>query len=349
MPATGVATMSGPSEILIARNDRLGDWVLTLPLMDLIKRARPDGRLDAMCQPAVAPLLRRSAAIDDVLTCARHTPASILATAREVRRRRYAAAVVVHPDLTDTLVMWWAGVPCRSGNGYRAYAVFYNRPVRFHRGPSDRHEVEYNLNFLAALDIAAPAEIPDPHIDVTAADRDEAAALLAAAGLAGREYIVVHPGSGGSSLNWSRERYRTLVNELARTTGLAVVVTGGPAEAELAAFVAGPGAGRASLAGQTTFGALVGILAGARLFISGNTGPMHVAAAAGAPTLALFTPLRSGSPVRWGPRTRRRTILQPAGLECEKCPRSQCPHFNCMEALTVEEVWGAARRMIGSG
>jgi len=182
MPAAGGMTTPLPENILVVRNDRLGDWVLTLPLLDLIKRARPEGRLDAMCQPAVAPLLRRSPVVSDVLTCARPTPASVIATARDLRRRRYDAAVVVHPDLTDTLVMWWAGVPRRSGNGYRAYALFYNRPIRFHRGPSDRHEVEYNLNYLAALDIAAPTEIPDPHIDVTAADRAEAAGPVGGGG-----------------------------------------------------------------------------------------------------------------------------------------------------------------------
>jgi lipopolysaccharide heptosyltransferase II len=335
-------------KILVVRNDRLGDWVLTLPLLDALKAAWPACRVDVMARPALEPLLGRYPAVGGYLAGASPTPGSIGAAAARVKAERYDAAVVVHPDLTDTLVVRCAGVPVRVGNGCRAYSFLYNRPVRFHRSPSDRHEVEYNLRYLAALGLAAPSPAPDPRLDVSAEDRAEAAALLAAAGVRG-DYVVVHPGSGGSSLNWSPARYRALVTELARTTGWAVVVTGSAAEVDLAAGVAGSGPGRVSLAGRTPLGVLPGVLAGARLFISSNTGPMHVAAAVGTATLALFTPLRSGSPARWGPRTARARVLQPPALACARCPGEGCRHYNCMEAITVEEVLTAARRLAAAG
>jgi ADP-heptose:LPS heptosyltransferase len=127
--------------------------------------------------------------------------------------------------------------------------------------------------------------------------------------------------------------------------GTAVVVTGAAAEAELASYVAGEGDGRVSVAGETDLGTLLGILAGARLFVSGNTGPMHLAAAVGTPTLSLFAPFRSGSPTRWRPRGENAAVITPAGFACEKCPRERCEHYNCMEAITVETALAEARRV----
>jgi ADP-heptose:LPS heptosyltransferase len=179
----------------------------------------------------------------------------------------------------------------------------------------------------------------------TAEDRAKAGGLLARYGVPAAGYVVVHPGSGGSSLNWSPRRYRVFVAEMAKASAWAVVVTGSAAETETAAFVAGAGAGRVSVAGETDLGALVGLLAGARLFVSGNTGPMHLAAAVGTPTVSLFSPLRSGAPRRWGPVGNRSAVLVPEGRACDRCTRERCPDFNCMEAITVEEVLAAARRL----
>jgi heptosyltransferase-3 len=334
--------------VLIARGDRLGDWVLTLPLIDAIKAAAPDVRLGAMATAAAAPLLERYAAVDTVIVSKRGIRGFGETTAA-VRRGAFDAAVVVHPDMIDTLAVWCAGVKLRVGNGYRAYSPLYNRRVYLHRSPSARHEIEYNLRYLEPLGLPVPVDAPRPSLDATGADRAEARRLLASRGVATEGYVVVHPGSGGSSLNWSPQRYRVLAAELAKTPGEGVVVTGSKAEAELGRYVAGEGAGRVSVAGDTDLGALLGIIAGARLFVSGNTGPMHLAAALGTPTLSLFSPLKSGSPTRWGPRGEVTAVITPSGYACERCTRERCEHFNCLEAITVEEVLSQARRLTAEG
>jgi ADP-heptose:LPS heptosyltransferase len=335
--------------VLIARNDRLGDWVLTLPLLGAIRSSSPGVRIGAMAKDAVAPLLRRYAGVEDVIPSPGGRRRGFRGATGAIRAGDFDAAVVVHPDLVDTLAVWWAGVKLRAGNAYRGYAVLYNRRVKFHRSPSDRHEIEYNLKYLEGLGLPVPAGVPAPRLEVMDEDRDRAAALLEGRGVAVGGYAVVHPGSGGSSLNWSPRRYRVLAAELAKTSGLSVVVTGSAAERGTAAFVAGEGPGRTSVAGDTDLVALVGLLTGARLFVSGNTGPMHLAAAVGTPTVSLFSPLRSGSPKRWGPVGNRSEIIIPAGRACTKCPGERCPDYNCMEAITVEEVLAAARRVAAAG
>lgn len=336
-------------KVLVARNDRLGDWVLTLPLIRAIREALPSARVDAMAQDALAPFLREYGGVDDVvLTPFGRGLGGLREATAAIRGRRYDAAVIVHPNVAETAAVWLAGVPRRVGNGYRGYAVLYNRPVFFHRAPSTSHEVEYNLRLLEGLGLPAiPAS--DPVLRPTPRDAERGRELLAAAGMEERAYAVIHPGCGGSSLNWSPPRYRALVLEIARSTGCGIVVTGGRGEEELGRYVAAEGEGRVSVAGKTDLGTLIGILAGARLFISGNTGPMHIAAALGTPTLAFFSPLRSGAPTRWGPRGNKAKVLVPPGLKCERCPRMRCEHYNCMEAITVEEALAAARALLRDG
>lgn len=334
--------------VLIARNDRLGDWVLTLPLLEAIRASAAGVRVGAMAKDGVAPLLRRYAGVEEVIPSPASRRGGFRGATAAIRGAGFDAAVIVHPDLLDTLAVWWAGVKVRVGNAYRAYAVLYNRRVKFHRSPSDRHEIEYNLMYLEGLGLPVPAGVPAPRLDVTAEDRARAAAILEKHGVAAEGYAVVHPGSGGSSLNWSPQRYRVLAAELAKTSGLPVVITGSAAERETAALIAGESGVRVSVAGETDLGALLGLLVGARLFVSGNTGPMHLAAAVGTPTVSLFSPLRSGSPKRWGPVGNESEVIIPSGHACTECPGERCPDFNCMEAISVEEVLAAARRVAGS-
>lgn len=337
-----------PHRILVARNDRLGDWVLTLPLVDALAAAFPTAVIEAMAPLPLADFLSRYEKIKEVLPSPTRTCASVVRAARDIRRRRYDAAVVVHPAGADALAIWLARVPVRVGNGYRGYSFLFNRPVFFHRHPSDRHETEYNILYLRGFGVAPPREVSPPRLTVNEGDISRARRVLADAGVPAGDYVVVHPGCGGSSLNWSPQRYRAFVTELARTTGLPVVVTGSANEADLAAFVAGEGVGRYNVAGKTDYGALLAILAGAKLFISGNTGPMHLAAAVGTSTVSLFSPLRSGSPRRWGPRGNAHEVIQPAGVACERCPGRRCERYNCMEAITLEEVLAAARRLLAA-
>ncbi|NIT37417.1 MAG: hypothetical protein GTN49_13125 [candidate division Zixibacteria bacterium] len=319
---------------------------MTLPLLAELRAAWPEVRLGAMARPAVAPLLERCRAVETFIASSEKSWRGFRRATAAVRAAGFDAAVVVHPDFVDTLVVWCAGVGVRVGNGYRAYSILYNRRVLLHRSPSTRHEIEYNLKYLEGLGLTVPAEVPAPRLEVTGEDRAAARALLARRGVGGEGYVVVHPGSGGSSLNWSPRHYRSLAAELGKGLGGAVVVTGAAEEAELASYVAGEGAGRVAVAGDTPLGALLGLLAGARLFVSANTGPMHVAAAVGTPTLSLFSPLRSGSPTRWGPRGNVAAVVVPSGYACARCPGERCQHFNCMEAITVEEVLARARRLV---
>jgi ADP-heptose:LPS heptosyltransferase len=298
-----------------------------------------------MCREYTVPLVARHPDVSDYVAIDYDNPASFFATVSQIYDNSYDAAIVVHPMLDDTLAAALGGARYRVGNGYRGYSFLYNRPVFFHRSESDRHELEYNLLFLKGLRLAVPSEAPDPIIPMLSEDTEAARALLPP-GYLETGYVVIHPGSGGSSLNWPTDNYIELAVRIFKELGYPVVVTGGAGEeaAEEVADISGP----FSLVGRTGFSALSGVLAGASLFISGNTGPMHVAAALGTPCLSFFSPLRSGSPTRWGPRGAPSVILMPPDLECNRCTGAKCEYYNCMEGIAVERAFGSVAKLLGN-
>lgn len=330
--------------ILVVRTDRLGDMVLCLPLIQEIARQLPGAEIDIMCREYTVPLVARHPDVSGHIAIDYDSPASFFGTVSRIYDNGYDAAIVVHPMLDDTLAVALGGARYRVGNGYRGYSFLYNRPVFFHRSESDRHELEYNLLFLKGLRLDIPSEAPVPVLPALPEDAEAARALLPP-GYLDSGYVVIHPGSGGSSLNWPRENYIELAVRITEGPGYPVVVTGGAGETaaeEVAAL-----SGAFSLVGRTGFASLAGILAGASLFISGNTGPMHVAAALGTPCLSFFSPLRSGSPTRWGPRGAPSEILTPPELACDRCTGAKCEHYNCMQRITVERAFTDATRLLG--
>jgi heptosyltransferase-3 len=329
--------------VLVVRTDRLGDMVLTLPLIQEIARQLPGATIDVMCRPYTAPLLERHPAVSKAITVDNAAPFGWQAAVRDIRAGRYDAAIIVHPTAKDTLAVRAAGVPLRVGNGYRWYSFLYNRPVFFHRSEAVRHELEYNLLYLKGLGLKYPNPPPAPHVPLLDSDVSAARELLGDTAHEG--YMIIHPGSGGSSLNWPTAFYSELAARLAKETGRTIVTTGGRDEAPAAEDVA-QAAGGVSVTGRTDFGALLGVLAGAALFVSGNTGPMHLAAALGRPVVALFSPLKSGSPARWRPVGGPSRVLTPPDYACDKCTGVKCPDFNCMKKLTVEDVFEAATELL---
>jgi ADP-heptose:LPS heptosyltransferase len=327
-------------KILVVRTDRLGDMVLCLPLIQEIARQLPDATIDVMCREYTVPLVARHPNVSGYIIVDNGSPVSFFGTVSRIYDNSYNAAIVVHPMLNDTLAVTLGGVRYRAGNGYRGYSILYNRPVFFHRSKSDKHELEYNLLFLEGLWLKVPDKPPAPVIPSLDEDIGAARALLPEDYI-GSGYVVIHPGSGGSSLNWPINNYADLAKRINKETGYYIVVTGGPDEVPTARLVA-ESTGGISVAGRTDFSSLAGILAGASLFVSGNTGPMHVSAALGTPCLAFFSPLRSGNPTRWGPRGAPSTILTPPDLICDKCTSAKCESYNCMDGITVERATKSA-------
>jgi ADP-heptose:LPS heptosyltransferase len=211
--------------------------------------------------------------------------------------------------------------------------------------------VEYNLDLVKPLGLKGEGEkILFP---LTPEEKSFARDLLKERGIApGSSYVIIHPGHKGSALNWKPQRYAHLISRLIQKNGLKVVVTGAMDETPLISEVTthlqshSPDHKPVLLIGACTLRQLAGVYEGAQCFISASTGTMHLAAAVGTPTVALFCPIPQTSPVRWGPWGNPSTILMPKNLDCPECKLGTCQRHDPMDAISIEEVLEAVEKYI---
>jgi heptosyltransferase-3 len=339
--------------ILVVRPDRIGDVILSTPVFEVIKRHYPNSKLTVMVQAQVAPLLEGLASVDEIMIFdpdGKHAGfRGFFRLLRDVRVKRFRIAVVLQSTFRVALAVLLGRVRYRVGPLSRLHSfLFFNRGVRQRRSQVEMHEADYNLQLLRKLGIRVGARNVPTAVYVSDEEREKARKFLTAGGWNGEESLIaVHPGMGGSALNWPETHYLDLLRALVRE-GRRVVLTGGPSEAELLNRVAealGPLKDKVIvyIAGkQAGIGALAGIFSWAAVVVAPSTGPLHVAVALKKPVVTFYPPIRVQSAIRWGPYLReeaRASILVPEVYcgEDFRCRGNLCNYFPCMKTITVAE------------
>lgn len=350
--------MTAPNGLLVVRLSAMGDIIHSLPAATALRQAFPEANLgwvveerwaELLCAPSAPRCGPRSAQkpmADNVHTVNtkawRHSLFSdetwreARAALRELRNERYEVAVDLQGAIRSALVARLSGAPVIYGFAQpreNAASLFYTRQVEA-RG---LHVVEQNLALATALASSrARRGMSPPQADLP---RDEAAERdchrkLEQLGL--REYAILNPGAGWGAKQWPAERYGVVANRLAAEAGLQSLINVGPDEQELARAVEAAAEGAAkSFSGSIS--ELIALTRGARLFIGGDTGPMHLAAALGVPVVGIFGPT---NPARNGPYGTRSVVLRsPVSITSHK--RRRTPDEG-MLAITPQDVVDAA-------
>jgi ADP-heptose:LPS heptosyltransferase len=288
--------------ILVVRDDRLGDLVLALPLIQALKEA--GAYVGVWASDYAAPLLSADGRVDAVLTDAAQIGKG---------RARFDTALCLHARWASAWALWRAGIPQRLGPSARPFSALFTRRLALRRGQGWRHESDLNFEHGRALGLSG--EPPEPSLQLPEAARREAKAWLRKRGPAGKgSLVVLHPGSKGSAQDWPVDRFAALAASLQQRHRARILVTGGPGdEAVVQACRRGLPASAACCA-ELELAAFAALLGQAGLMVAGSTGPLHLAAAQGVPVLGLYPSRRSMSPLRWAPRGSRRAVLSPAGL-----------------------------------
>jgi heptosyltransferase-2 len=317
--------------ILLVRPDGIGDEILSLPVATALRRVMPGARLSFLSSAYAAPVLAYHPDLDEVLTV---TGQERLGELVRLFKRNVDAAIFLKPFRRLMTAAWLARVPLRVGTGYRWYSFLLNRCVYEHRSDFTRHESAYNLGLLRGLGLS-PGEVTPPRLVVTDEEQEWARSFL---GESSRLRVVVHPG-GFSSRLWKPVHYRNLVLRLAQA-GREVLLTGNAAERDKFRTEAGISQwpdGVRDLMGALTIRQLMAVIAESHAVVSLATGPMHLAAALGVPTVSIFDPRRNNSPTRWQPLGMG-VVLKPEVPTCEKCIYEACPYWDCLDRITVETV-----------
>lgn len=296
----------GPlGRVLVVCPSWIGDAVMSTPALRLIRTSLPGSFIGGLARPGIRDVLAGLDMLDEVHTA---HPTGVLGPKRigfQLRPRRYDAAVLLTNSFSTALIARVAGIPRRVGYDRDGRGPLLTERLRAPERPGSGAlrrrwapvpAVEYYLSAARAL-LADRVTDPPPtvrlEVAVGPAERASAAALLERAGLvAGARYAVINPGANDLRKRWPAGRFGAAAQHLAREHGLRVVVSGAPAEAELAQEVAMASNGRAVALPPLglTLGSLKGVLAESVLLLTNDTGPRHIAAALGVPTVTLFGP-----------------------------------------------------------
>ena len=274
--------------LLVVRNDGLGDLLLTLPTLAALRRAHPEAKLAIVVRPD-------NAAILDLYPDTVEVWCDDASARTRLREHRPDVVLFLKPDPGWAKAAFLARVPRRIGTRRRWQSLLFNERVPVRRRNSGRHEAECNGLVASPLGVTLP--LPAVRLRVPPQGDQRAVALLARLGLSNEQFVVVHPGSQGSSPNWPAASYAELVEQLT-DSGVHVIVTSGPRELDLAKHVAGA---KGKVPGAVDLVTLAGLLACSQVVVSGSTRPMHLASPLGRPVVALFSARPPHTADRWGP------------------------------------------------
>jgi ADP-heptose:LPS heptosyltransferase len=351
----------------------LGDVLLSRPAIEALARSVPHARLTIAVgpwgRPALGPAVEgRRIAICPFPGFSRSTIGPLQPYILLVRyalswrrRQRYGMAVIMRPD------HWWGallaallGTPVRIG-----YDTPETRPflsVALPRTPGQHAAAEALALTEAAIQAAGGEMDPGARHErlprcATPRDRQAMSEALRRAGISEREpLLVLHPGSGSPLKSWPLDRFAKAGDDLAAMIGARVVVTGAaderPQANRLARLLSGGGV---SLAGRLGWGELEALLARATLVVGVDSGPLHLAVAAGTPSVALFGPADPAQFGPWGPPARHRLVT--GDLPCRPCRRLDVCALEpgcdgpppCMRGIGVAAVLAAARAALEEG
>ena len=343
-------TLPPTARILLIRTDRIGDLVLSTPAIRAVRAAFPRGYVAAMVSPVTRPLVEGHPALDEVITFDKdHLHRGWLGTwqlAQTLRARRFDLALILHTTNRVVLLTWLAGIPARVGYARRlGWLLTHPRPYEKRFG--ERHELDYTLDLVRAAGI--PAD--DRTLEIASHPEGQGAvtAWLAQAGVAPHNpLILLHPGASCPSKRWPAERFATVADRLAAVRGARVAVIVGPGDDALATAVVRHARTPLLLPPRPfTLAGLPWLLRRAACLVSNDSGPVHVACAVGTPVVAIFGRWGPGlSPTRWGPTGPRSVVLH-HDVGCRPCLAHRCQiGFQCLEAVSVEEVVAAADRLL---
>ena len=341
---------AGAKNVLVLQTSFLGDSLLTLPLLRRLKDSLPGARVSVLTLPKNGDVFRNNAWVDEViLDDKRGEHGGLLGPwkiAAALRRKGFDLAVIPHRSFRSALVAWLAGIPRRVGFAASAGRFLLTDTVPF---AWLAHDLERNLALARPLGGDPRTFIGEARYVVPSPPSSALAARLAESGIAPDARLAgVHPGAAWATKRWLPERFAELCRRL-KSEGLTPVLIGGPGDAALGAEIA-RASGAANLVGRTDLEELKSLMGRLSLFVTNDSGPMHLAAAAGVPVVAIFgaTTRELGFfPYGAGHRVVEAELsCRPCGLHGAKaCPEG---HFLCMRLLSVNRVHQACREALAA-
>ena len=328
--------------ILLIQTAFLGDVVLTLPLVQALKRAFPSAAIDVLVTPQAENVLSLHPDVSSVLSFdkkgSQRGIVQLFRLGTFLRSNRYDMVVTPHRSLRTAFLAVRTGARVRVGFDTSAAAFLYTKRVRY---DPTLHEADRNLQLLTGLGVA-PGPKERPYLKPSEGDRRIVDELLASHSLPERSLVGLAPGSVWFTKRWPAERYASLVVELERR-GKTCVMIGGKEDEKLVSRILDEASPIRSFsaAGRLTIKQSAELIGRCSCLVTNDSAPLHLGVAMGTRVVAIFGPTVPS--FGFGPYGVNDAVVQTVGLSCRPCTKhggASCPitTFECMLAITPERV-----------
>ena len=352
--------------ILVRGTNWIGDAVMSTPALGRLRSSFPHSHITLLAPSRTAELFEDSSYFDEILVYRRREKGvkALFEAAASIRASDCDLAVLFQNAFEAALLAWIGRVPLRVGYATQGRTALLTH--RLYRGPEhrNRHQIHDYLDLVSECERIGSNSNPRFHSTLKSQSSNSLPSLTASAKQKGAArdvlqrmgvdraagaLVVLNVGATNSRAKcWPEERFAALADRLIDCLKTRVVLIGAASERGSAQCVIDRMKHRdaVNLAGATTIGELVGLLDSSDLLISNDTGPAHITAALGRPTLTIFGPTNE---FETAPTGIRAEIIRAEGIECARCMHRDCPiDHRCMSRLSVDDVLARARKLLGA-
>lgn len=291
--------MKSIDKILVVRNDRFGEFLLNIPALRALKESYPKANLVLAVDACVKELAEAVEYADQVVVWGEEFR-------KEMRKQRFGLCVVLNPTKEAHWYCFLSGIPVRVGYD-RKWGFLLTHKLKDTKCLGDRHEIECNLELVSLVG----AKTKDHSFSIRVKDK-------VFPEFAGKMAIALHPFTSDPVKQWPIERFQQLAKRLAVECGAKILIVGkeeGSQTGKGKEYFDNIGSNISNFINKTSLLELAQLLKGCRLLISGDSGPVHLAASVGTPAMVLFrNDLPGKTAKRWGPREKGNIIIEKTNL-----------------------------------
>jgi len=332
--------MKKPERILIVRTDRLGDVILSTPVIQALREAFPAAYIAFMCRPYTKEALEGNPYLNEVIICDKYGKHKsfwgIIKLASCLRKKKFDWAIVLHPTNRVHLVTFLAGISYRVGWD-KKMGFLLSKKITHTKQEGKKHELEYTLDVLREIRI--PINDKHTYFPITTRAEEKIEELLKKEGVSeNNKLIVIHPSASCPSKRWPQVNFSQLIKLLKEKIDLKGIVITASNEVEFGKRIVEENE-VIDLRGKLSISEIGSLLKRAALFISNDSGPVHIGASLDIPVISIFGRKDPGlSPLRWRPLGENSFYFH-KDVGCEVCLAHNCQKgFLCLEEISPEEV-----------
>jgi len=343
-------TFTGAKNILIRGTNWIGDAVMTLPAVAAIRNTFPNARISILVKPWVAEIYHLCNAVDEVIPF--QSPgvhsgiAGKIRLAKELKAKSFDMAILLQNAIEAAIISRLAGIPVRAGYNSDGRGLLLTHSVQRTEAIRKVRQIEYYLEMVKALGCqSAEANV---HLKPGKEYEIVSERLCDQHGISGDTFLIgIAPGAAyGPAKRWFPERFAAVANRLIDDFSAQAILFGSSEDRKSTDAVQHNVSHKLiNLAGKTNLKEAIAVIARCNLFISNDSGLMHVAGALNIPTVAIFG---STNPLTTSPVGDKSIVIY-KGASCSPCLKETCPtDFRCMEMISAEEVYETAITLLTS-